>query len=942
MVSVVMAVVMYRRLKKIRSVLALLAVLFFLPVSVRAGWVYDDGAKTMTDGNWVLSVSRDAASALSIKGVESVTAGRTLDLRPPVVDAAGEEYPILSIDGFRDRGDVHEVYLPSGIVRIADYAFYRCPALEKVEPFLPDTIQYVGLQAFRDSAHLGGDLVGRNTHLTGIRESAFYGTSVRSVESANVERLELEPFQNCSSLVDARLPKIVDLGKWAFKNCTVLTNATLSADLERLQFQAFYNCPRLAKVTPFLPPSLTVLDGAVFWGCSSLNLPLVCPGLGAVGASAFMQSAITSADLPGVTTIGDQAFCSCPSLGAVRFGNGLEAIGYQAFFSCGKLTNAVPFLPDSVTSIGAEAFNMCAKLAGPLNLANPALTTFNRKSFRAMPLLHEVHFPPTSADFTKADSLFFNSGTPGEYYFPKSAPRLPLDREVFAYVGFKRSRLYGSLRLDPQGWRAFASDLTDGDRAAADYPGEKTFGVVVDPLSGVRHWLIDWQSPLESESALDVRAEPEGLPVACVPAPGTLGDLQKGDTVDCSSPATFESDEIHYTCIGYVLEKLSKGTPVSVTTNLGSRSFTYVHGENSGRLTWLFEADGYSLDVAPQIAGEGEVSVSLPPNFLGRWYAKGTKVALTARPAEGKHFTWWYGDMERKKQPSAAVVVTMDRPRVIRALFHPGWLYDPAAKTITDGGWVLSVSVDQEGKMAVKEDKSTDLQEVLDLRSPVVDREGNAYPIVFITGLHGSVNLREVLLPDSLASIGPSAFDSCPILEKVSPFLPTAVVSVGHSAFNNCTMLSGVLHLENPAMTTFAPRSFRALPKVNEVHFSPESADFSRSDSLFFNSGAPGAYYFPKFAPRLPIYNETFAYTGKKRSVLYGSLRLDPEGWAAIAEELTPADLAAPDYPGEKTFGVYTDPYPASRTRHWLVDWESPLEAVKMLKVAVEPAIRPA
>jgi hypothetical protein len=71
----------------------------------------------------------------------------------------------------------------------------------------------------------------------------------------------------------------------------------------------------------------------------------------------FYNSPFTSADLTGITKIGDYAMAYCNSLTSVVFDSGLKNIGDGGF--CGsKLLQEVVF-PEGLETIGASAFYNC-------------------------------------------------------------------------------------------------------------------------------------------------------------------------------------------------------------------------------------------------------------------------------------------------------------------------------------------------------------------------------------------------------------------------------------------------------------------------------------------------------------------------------------------------------------------------------------------------------
>ena len=56
---------------------------------------------------------------------------------------------------------------------------------------------------------------------------------------------------------------------------------------------------------------------------------------------------------------------------------------------------------------------------------------------------------------------------------------------------------------------------------------------------------------------------------------------------------------------------------------------------------------------------------------------------------------------------------------------------------------------------------------------------------------YGCVSLREIVLPDTLQSIGGSAFAHCEKLREIR--LPASVFAIGNNAFSNCTKLEGYI-----------------------------------------------------------------------------------------------------------------------------------------------------
>jgi len=126
----------------------------------------------------------------------------------------------------------------------------------------------------------------------------------------------------------------VAIGEKAFENSGTLTGITLGAGAARIGASAFSNCDKLE--TASLPAGLLSIGASAFYDCDKLK----------------------SVTIPAsVATIGDSAFFSCALLDTVTIEDGVKAIGATAFKNCDKLKALR--VHDSVTGINSDAFDGC-------------------------------------------------------------------------------------------------------------------------------------------------------------------------------------------------------------------------------------------------------------------------------------------------------------------------------------------------------------------------------------------------------------------------------------------------------------------------------------------------------------------------------------------------------------------------------------------------------
>ena len=161
-------------------------------------------------------------------------------------------------------------------------------------------------------------------------------------------------FFNCKSLKSIKLPHtVVEIGRNAFRGCSILREVTLNDGLQEIGAMAFFFCKSLEYIT--LPSTVTEIGNHAFGSCSDLSKVTLNDGLTKIGDYTFCNC--TSLES---IKIGSQAFYYCYNLREVILNDGLQKIGINAFFNCTSLKSIK--LPSTVTEIGYRAFSYCSNL----------------------------------------------------------------------------------------------------------------------------------------------------------------------------------------------------------------------------------------------------------------------------------------------------------------------------------------------------------------------------------------------------------------------------------------------------------------------------------------------------------------------------------------------------------------------------------------------------
>ncbi len=146
----------------------------------------------------------------------------------------------------------------------------------------------------------------------------------------------------------------------AFSGCSGLTSITIPNSVTSIGNYAFSGCSSLTSLT--IPNSVTSIGSYAFRGCSGLTSVTIPNSVTSIGDAAFYNcSGLTSVTIPNsVTSIGIYAFYNCKGLTSVIIPNSVTGIGQNTFYNCSGLTSIV--IPESVTKIEDQAFYGCKSL----------------------------------------------------------------------------------------------------------------------------------------------------------------------------------------------------------------------------------------------------------------------------------------------------------------------------------------------------------------------------------------------------------------------------------------------------------------------------------------------------------------------------------------------------------------------------------------------------
>ncbi len=294
----------------------------------------------------------------------------------------------------RYASSIREIVVQEGVTGVGRLAFYNCTAAEAVS--LPASLTGLGASAFSGCRALaqivipGGvtaipdgafeycralSAVTLGGSVTSIGNSAFGGCALEAIDlPETLGSIGSEAFSGCYLSTVAIPDGVTYLGEYAFDNCNDLVSASIGAGLTDSSaiLCAFEQCPALERfvVSP-ANPALSDVDGVLMSrdGSKLIRFPrgkagdyTVPPCVTTIAENAFSYcSSVGAVVVPDtVTVLERRAFYRCDSMTSVSVGDGVTEILDSTFYDCGELTSAV--IGSGVVSVGENVFTNCNSL----------------------------------------------------------------------------------------------------------------------------------------------------------------------------------------------------------------------------------------------------------------------------------------------------------------------------------------------------------------------------------------------------------------------------------------------------------------------------------------------------------------------------------------------------------------------------------------------------
>lgn len=224
----------------------------------------------------------------------------------------------------KDYEEIRFVVIENGVTTIGEYAFENCTLLESVA--ISDSVEKIGKYAFSGCSAL--KRISLPDSIAQIGDCAFRASGLEAVKiPEGVTLLGEGMFARCPNLQTVELPSTLQAIRENAFIGSGLNKIVLPENLKDIGYECFYECTNLEEIK--IPDSVTILDYAVFEGCSSLKKVTLSKGLKRIGQTMFAKCHnLTEITIPdSITYIGEGAFFQCKKLKDVYYTGSQEKWG---------------------------------------------------------------------------------------------------------------------------------------------------------------------------------------------------------------------------------------------------------------------------------------------------------------------------------------------------------------------------------------------------------------------------------------------------------------------------------------------------------------------------------------------------------------------------------------------------------------------------------------
>ena len=587
--------------------------------------------------------------------------------------------------------------------------------------------------------------------------------------------------------------KIIKIGKYAFSDCSKLTEIIWGNNLKEIGVRSFDSCRGLISLV--LPNSLRVLNSASLVGCCNITNVALNDGLEVIGGGdglapngMFMDTKITSLYIPSsVKSLDNNIVGGCTTIQTITVDannpyyedRGLNVIigksdspniDERNMLLSATATNSVNFIPEGVTSVGTGAFANNANLTSIIIPSN--VTSIGANTFLYCINLKEVIIESKSIYDVADGTESYNAGNLMRY--AKTIRVLKtIDDSTNTFLTNNYEKIDGSGEYEDYNiYTALEEIAQDGiiyglrnSTLTADIIDiESTLsGEVIIPSS------INYDSKIYSVTIIGEEAFGNNRNITSITIPDSIDTLEDGAFRSCSNLETVifadtsKITEIPHLAF-YLCSSLQNVTIPEKVTTIGSQAF-----KGCSSLTSITIPSSVTSLVQNNFQDcSSLIEINVDENNANYCDVDGVLYNKT--------------QTEILKYPAKKTATTYDISESVTKINSFAFQYCSSLTSITIPSGVTEIGY---GAFS----GCSGLTSIV-IPYSVTSIVNNAFS--------GCSGLTSIVIPSKVTEINPNVFQNCSNLTSIT--IPSSVTYIGSEAFSGC---SGLTSITIPSSVTY-------------------------------------------------------------------------------------------------------------------------------------------
>ena len=592
----------------------------------------------------------------------------------------------------------------------------------------------------------------------------FYVTSIRN-----------ESFADCSGITSLSIPNsVISIGNGAFSGCSGLTSLTIPNSVTSIGPYTFAYCSRLTSLT--IPNSVTSIEGNPFYDCSRLTSVNYLGNIDQWCNISFQYSDSNPLQY------GHNLYINNELITDLVIPETVSQLKQYAFYGCSGLTSLT--IPNSVTSIESNAFYGCSGLTSVNYLGNiNQWCSISFAGYGSNPLQY-------------AHNLYINNELITDLVIPETVSQL----KQYAFYGCSGLT---SLTI-PNSVTSIESNAFYGCSGLTS----------VNYLGNINQWcsisFAGYGNPLQYAHNLYIN---NGL-VTNLVIPESVTEIKRCafygysglTSLTIPSSVTSIGNAAFQECTNIAQMTLLCRTPPTLGTNgfnnvptdipieIPCNTYNAYH-QASG---WKNFTNYQEMECLDYI-----INVNVSPTNAATISGFGTHVegetcTLTASANGGNVSGFVFGNWTENGE-----VVSTDNPYSFTVTSNRTLVANIAAVEIVEGDFKYTLDM-VTGEASVK---ANNLDLTTSSFATSVTYQGIDYAVTSIAndGFEDCVNITEMIIPNSIVTIGSEAFARCRFTKAI---IPSSVTTIGQQAFFNCTALKEVVFEDGDELITLGNNKY--------------------------------------------------------------------------------------------------------------------------------------